>query len=38
MQILEQLLTLMTSLLLALAGLIAARFEARIKKMTHIEM
>lgn len=38
MQTLEQLLTLMTPLLLALAGLVAARFEARIKRLTHIEM
>lgn len=38
MQTLEQILTLLTPLILAVVGLVAARVEARIKKVTHAEL
>lgn len=38
MQTLEQILTLLTPLILAVVGLVAARVEARIKLVTHTEL
>ena len=38
MATLEQILTLLTPVILAVVGLVAARVEARIKAVTHVEM
>lgn len=38
MDTLEQLMTILTPILLALAGLVAVRVETRIKRMTHVEL